>query len=405
MNKRLLVRLGTIIATGLLTLGLARPGYAASVNMYLTAPSTSVAKGHTLSVGVHVNSGSTAINAVQANLTYPTDKLDFVSIASSSAFPVESENNGGNGAIRIGRGVIGSVKDDQLIATITFKAKAVGTAEVNLATSSSATEPGNNKLVSASTTGSQYTITDEAATAQSGTSHDVTPPKITEIKVSDINYSSVKLTWKTSEPSQSEISYGSTEAYGITSVDTNFVTDHSMVLASEALAPATSYHFKITNKDTAGNIASSSDSTFTTKGAVITVKVIGSSKQVLKGATVTLDKSTSIKTDKNGLVTFSSLSAGDHTVVATKDGKSSSATVNVTIPQNQPTYATLQLDVSPLNTLTVLLIVAALVVLALAIAKQLKKNKKVKRGHATHAAEDKTVSDNPKKHTAKHKKP
>jgi len=149
-----------------------------------------------------------------------------------------------------------------------------------------------------------------------------------------------------------------------------------MVLASEALAPATSYHFKITNKDTAGNIASSSDSTFTTKGAVITVKVIGSSQQALKGATVTLDKSTSIKTDKNGLVTFSSLSAGDHTVVATKDGKSSSATVNVTIPQNQPTYATLQLDVSPLNTLTVLLIVVALVVLALAIAKQLKKNKK-----------------------------
>ena len=375
MNKRLLVRLGTIIATGLLTLGLARPGYAASVNMYLSSPSTLVAKGHTLSVGVHVNSGDTAINAVQANLTYPSDKLDFVSIASSSAFPVESENNGGNGAIRIGRGVIGSVKDDQLIATITFKAKAVGTAEVNFATSSSATEPGNNKLVSASTTGSQYTITDEAATAQSGTSHDVTPPKITEVKVSDINYSSVKLTWKTSEPSQSEISYGSTEAYGITSVDTNFVTDHSMVLASEALAPATSYHFKITNKDTAGNIASSSDSTFITKGAVITVKVIGSSQQALKGATVTIDNTTQT-TDKNGLTTFSNLSAGDHTVVATKDGKSSSATVNVSIPQNQPAYATLQLDVSPLNTLTVLLMVAALIVLALAIAKQLKKNKK-----------------------------
>lgn len=376
VRQRFLFRLSISAIAGLLTLGLARSGYAASANMYLTTPSNSVAKGHTISVGVHINSGSTAINAVQANLSYSSDKFDFVSIAPSSVFPVESENSGGSGVVHIGRGTFNSVKGDQLIANVTLKAKAVGAAEVNFAAGSSATEAGNNKVVSVSTAGSQYTVTDGTSSSQSGASHDVTPPKITEVKVVDINYRNVRLTWKTSEPSQSEVSYGSTNAYGVTSVDSNFVTDHSMELASEALMPATTYHFKITNKDTAGNAASTSDQKFTTKGAVITVKVIGSSKQIVKGATVTIDNK-SQKTDKNGLVTFSNLSAGDHSVVASKNGKTASAAVTLKVPQTGPSNLTLQLDVKPLNTLTVTLMVAVLIVLALVIFKQLKKGKKL----------------------------
>lgn len=375
MRTRFLTGLSAAIFAAILTLGLARPGFAAGANMYLSAPSSMVKSGQVLVVGVHINSGSDEINAVQANLSYSSDKLDFVSISPASTFPVESENSGGNGVVHIGRGIIGSVKGDQLIANVTLKAKAVGAAEVNFAAGSSATEAGNNKVVSVSTAGSKYTVTDGTSSGQSGVSHDVTPPKISDVKVADINYRSVKLTWKTSEPSQSEVSYGSTNAYGVTSVDTNYVTDHSMELASEALMPATTYHFKITNKDTAGNAASTSDQKFTTKGAVITVKVIGSSKQNLKGATVTIDNK-SQETDKNGLATFSNLSAGSHSVVATKDGKSSSISVTTVIPQAVPASVTLQLDISPISMLTALFMVILLALLGLAIVKQLKKSKK-----------------------------
>ncbi|MDO8591373.1 MAG: cohesin domain-containing protein [bacterium] len=365
--------------------------------MYLSSPSSSVARDSTLTVGIHVNSGEAAINAVQANLSYSSDKLDFVSISPSLVFPVESENSGGNGVVHVGRGTFGSVKGDQLIANVTFKAKAAGLAEVNFAASSSATESSNNKVVSVSTAGSQYTVTDESSTAQSGTSHDVIPPKISDVKVVDINYKSLKLTWKTSEPSQSEISYGSTEAYGVAAVDTNFVTDHLVELASEALTPATSYHYKITNKDTAGNTTSTADQTFTTKGAVITLKVIGSNQQAVKGATVTVDNSITQKTDKNGLATFSNLAAGDHTLVATKNGKSSTTTVSVTIPQNNPSYVSLQIDIRPLSPLKILLIVIVLAALALAITKQLKKNKKSTPG----ASEPEDPTEHQHHHKAK----
>lgn len=401
VRRLLAVVLGisAVVATSTLGLG---SGYAASANMYLSAYSNTVSRDHTLAVGVRINSGSDNINAVQANLTYPTDKFDFVSIASSSAFPVESESNGGNGTIRIGRGVIGSVKGDQLIATITFKAKAVGAAAVSFTSGSSATESSNGKIVTITTAGAQYTITDSSALVGSGAAHDVIPPKITEVKVSDVNYSSVRLTWKTSEPAQSEVSYGSTTAYGITSVDSNFVTDHSMVISSDALMPATPYHFKITNKDTAGNVASSSDATFTTKGSVIVVRVIGSGKQALH-ASVTVDKLTSKKTDRKGYATFINLPAGTHKVVATSKDKTASADVVTTIPQDMPASLTLQLDISPVSMLTVLFMILLLALLATAIAKQLKKSKKVNT--TTHATEEKVVSDKPKTHTTKHKKP
>lgn len=376
MKRGLTVKLIIGAVVGLLSFGLARPGYAASANMYVTPPTSSVSKDHTLTVGIHINSGDTAINAVQANLSYSSDKFDFVGISPSSVFPAESENSGGNGVVHIGRGTFGSVKGDQLIANVTFKAKALGVAEVNFATGSSATEAGNNKVVTASTSGSRYTVTDGSSTGQSGNSRDVIPPKITNVKVADIDYNSVRLTWKTSEPAQSEISYGSNSAYGITAVDDNFVTDHSIILASEALVPATFYHYKITNKDTAGNVASTADQTFTTKGAVIIVKVIGSRDQAVRGAKVVVDNSVAHMTDKDGLVTFTNLSAGEHTVVAIKNGKSSSDTLSVSIPQNTPGYVVLQLDVSPLNPLTVLLMLIALVALAFVVSKQLKKNKK-----------------------------
>src|SRR3989344_6084151 len=99
VKKGLMEKLIIGAVAGLLSFGLARPGYAAGANMYVTPPTSSVAKGHTLTIGVHINSGDTAINAVQANLSYSSDKFDFVGISPSSVFPAESENSGGNGVV------------------------------------------------------------------------------------------------------------------------------------------------------------------------------------------------------------------------------------------------------------------------------------------------------------------
>src|SRR3989304_2418830 len=131
MKQRIVSKLALSVIAALLTLGFARPGYAVSANMYLSAPGSSVARGRTIAVAVHINSGDNKINAVQANLSYSSDKFDFISISPSSVFPAETENNGGSGGVHIGRGTFGSVKGNQPIATVTFKAKAGGKAEVH----------------------------------------------------------------------------------------------------------------------------------------------------------------------------------------------------------------------------------------------------------------------------------
>lgn len=343
--------------------------------MYLSAPSDTVARGHSIAVGVHVNSGDNGINAVQANLSYASDRFEFVSITPSSVFPVQTENSGGGGAVHISRGTFGSVKGDKLIATVTFKAKTVGTTEVNFTSSSSATQASDSNALSVSTSGAQYTVTDPSAPARTGSSNDTAAPKISDIRALNISYNSVKLGWTTSEPSQSEINFGSTTAYGISEVDSSFATDHSMTLSSEALMPATMYHFKITSKDTEGNTSSSSDKTFTTKGAVITVKVTGSSNQVLAGATVTVDKSNSQKTDQHGRTAFSNLPAGTHDITATFKGKTSKISVETVIPQNAPQSVVFKLDVKQASTLMAVVIAVILGAIALGAAKQIKNSK------------------------------
>jgi hypothetical protein len=383
VKSNIKIKLSSIaVAISTLLIGLISPAisYAATANMYLTASSNSVAKNSNLDIGVRINSGDTSINAVQANLNYSSDKFDFVSITPASTFPIESENSGGNGSIHMGRGIIGSVKGDQLIATVTLKAKNTGTGDVKFAAGSSATESGSNKMVQVSTGDATYTIGEEQGSSSAGSANDKIAPKISNVKVSEVGYSTAKITWKTSEPARTEINYGTNKSYGITATDNNYVTDHSMTLASEALTAGTTYHFRITNRDTAGNASSTADSTFTTRGSSIIVTVVGKSDRPVKGALVTVDNSTSQKTDEDGKVIFSNLGGGKHTVVAQAHDKSAKVTATTSIPQFSPTNVKVKLDVNQISTFMALLIVIALAIIAVLLARQLKKSNNKKGG-------------------------
>jgi hypothetical protein len=100
--------------------------------IYLTPAAVTMGPSNTFTVQVRENSGATAVNAVQANLSYPTSLLTFVSIdTTGTAFSVEAQNSGGAGAVNLGRGTTTPVTGDQLIATITFTSTATsGTASV-----------------------------------------------------------------------------------------------------------------------------------------------------------------------------------------------------------------------------------------------------------------------------------
>ena len=138
---------------------------AAAATLYLSPASQTVTQATTFNVQVRENSSTDPVNAVQANLTYDTTKLDFVSISNTgSAFGVEAENTGGAGAVRIARGVTGGqppVTGDQLVATITFRAKtSLGATSVTFAAGSAVIRSTDNVNILATTTGGTYTIGD-----------------------------------------------------------------------------------------------------------------------------------------------------------------------------------------------------------------------------------------------------
>jgi len=92
---------------------------------------------------------------------------------------------------------------------------------------------------------------------------DSTPPTISAVTSSGATASSATITWKTDEPSSSEVEYGIAAAYGsVTALATSLVTNHSVTLSG--LTAGSVYHFRVHSKDSAGNEAQSGDSTFTT---------------------------------------------------------------------------------------------------------------------------------------------
>jgi len=91
-----------------------------------------------------------------------------------------------------------------------------------------------------------------------------TLPLISDVLVSGVTNASTLISWKTSEPANSQVEYGKTTDYGSsTSLNDHLVTSHSVSL--NALQPNTTYHFRVRSKDNLGNNAESADYAFTTQ--------------------------------------------------------------------------------------------------------------------------------------------
>ncbi|HEY3303141.1 MAG TPA: Ig-like domain-containing protein [Candidatus Binatia bacterium] len=92
---------------------------------------------------------------------------------------------------------------------------------------------------------------------------DTTPPVISAVLAPLITSSGATITWTTDEASDSQVEYGATTAYGsVTTLNGSMVTSHSQNLSG--LAANTLYHYRVKSRDAAGNLATSTDKTFTT---------------------------------------------------------------------------------------------------------------------------------------------
>lgn len=92
---------------------------------------------------------------------------------------------------------------------------------------------------------------------------DTTAPTISGVTVSAKDQSAAIIVWTTNESSTSQVEYGTTTNYGSnTTLDSNKVTSHQVSMGG--LNASTAYHYRVKSQDAAGNLATSSDYTFTT---------------------------------------------------------------------------------------------------------------------------------------------
>ena len=133
---------------------------AASAKLYLSPSSGSYKVGTSFTVSVRENSGTEPVNAVQADLSYPGSKLQFVSTSlSGSAFAISAGTSGGNGSVSIALGSTTARTGDQLIAKVTFKVLAGGTSgAVSFAGSSAVLSANTNTNIVSTKTGASFSL-------------------------------------------------------------------------------------------------------------------------------------------------------------------------------------------------------------------------------------------------------
>lgn len=277
--------------------------------IYISPASRTYNQGDVVAVSIYVNSGSVDVNAVQANLNY-TNNLTFNNIdASSSAFPVQAQNDGGGGSVQIARGTTTPVNGVRLVAIVNFTATSGGNAVITFAGGTALVRSSDNGSESLSMTGSSYSISTPSnpspppppppSTVKNNpkpapklvankpnptqtnpnnppaankpveppvtTNLDKEAPVITDVKAINLSTKSATITWRTSEPATSEVNYGLSTKYVLSAVDTKYTKTHSMTLNPKDLVPRTVYHFRVKSVDAAGNVAISKDITFKTE--------------------------------------------------------------------------------------------------------------------------------------------
>ena len=111
------------------------------------------------------------------------------------------------------------------------------------------------------------------------------PPVITGVTAVSVTTTGAKITWATDQASNSQVSYGTTTAYGsLTTLDTTLVTSHSESLSG--LTPGTLYHYQVLSANSSGQQSASGDFTFATASSsptVVTFDDISPPNRVLSG--------------------------------------------------------------------------------------------------------------------------
>jgi hypothetical protein len=355
--------------------------FAAGATMTMSANKSTVAAGGSVIVAVYMNGGGDNVNTVQANISYPASKLQYVGVSyTGSAFSITTPDNGGSGGVVVlANGSITPVTGSGLVATLTFKALAAsGSAALSFA-GGSALVYDNAEIPSAKgglnlnfgSTASSSASSGSSATATAKPAapvppKDTTAPVISVIKTKSVTPYAASVTWTTNEGGDSAVEYGLDATYGLSVSNGTQTLTHEVALASSFLTPQTLLHYRVKSADGAGNTTVSPDQTLQLPGIALTVVVRGADGKPQVGASVTVDNKT-VVTDSKGRASFM-VGLGNKQVVTNVDGATikRSITVNKSdkpLPPIQLAASTQPKDHWPL--ISLLLAIAVLILLTI----------------------------------------
>jgi hypothetical protein len=160
------------------------------------------------------------------------------------------------------------------------------------------------------------------------TTNDTVAPTITNA-VPAVNTTTAAISWQTNKAANSQINYGTSTNYGITTtLDPILTVQHSVTITG--LTPNTTYHYQILSRDGNGNLASSSDLTFLTGTPVDTtppiITNVATSSIGLTYATITWDTSK----DTNATVDYGTTLSYGHLAGSLYDYSTSTHSLNLT---------------------------------------------------------------------------
>ena len=219
--------------------------FAATGLLKFVPSTTTVGVGSTVKVAVWENSGTDAINAVEADVRFDPTKLEYISFDDTgSAFGIAAATTTGSGSINIARGRSGglsAVTGEQLVTTLTFKALTPGSAQLSFATSSALVRSSDNINVLVSTTPTILSLADTAA-----------PSVPTGLAAPTLTMTSVGLTWAASTDDVA------TTGYRIYRNGVQVGTSSATNFTNTGLIANTSYTFSVAAVDAAGNVSAQS---------------------------------------------------------------------------------------------------------------------------------------------------
>ena len=147
--------------------------HASATQLYLTPANGSVQNGSNIDVQVYANSGSTTVNAAQANLSYNPSQLQYVSYSDSgaTAMPLDAQSPSGTpntGSLQFTRATQGGATPPSgtfLLFTVTFKATAgTGTAAITFGSGSGLYSSSDASNIVTATGSSNIVLTSPAPT-------------------------------------------------------------------------------------------------------------------------------------------------------------------------------------------------------------------------------------------------